>query len=124
MTLLSIELIDINGGGMTTITLFDSGDDTRTYQVPDDWTGDITQLGPGFDTLDLTDTNPQAGAGPGNPLATASDSPGFDPDDVVSMTVFFNGSAGIDNVSFVPEPSTALLLWLGLAGLAAHRARR
>ncbi len=124
VTLLSIELIDIDGGGMTTITLFDSGNDTRTYLVPDDWTGDITQTGPGLDTLDLTDTNPQAGDGPGNPLATASDTAGFDPTDVTSMTVFFNGSAGLDNVSFVPEPSTGLLAALGLLGLAAGRMSR
>ena len=46
---------------------------------------------------------------------------------ITRVEIDFGGSAAIDNVTFepVPEPSTAALLGLGVAGLAARlRARR
>jgi hypothetical protein len=119
--LTSIDLIDINGGGAVTLTLTDSSGDERIYLVPDDWTGDIDLGDVGFDTLDLTTLANQAGVGPGNPDATASQDPGFDANDVVSLSVVFNGSAALDNLVFVPEPSTLFLIGTGLGLLAIRR---
>ena len=124
-TLQSVDLIDINGGGqMTTVTLTDTALNTRTYDVPDEWTGDIDQGDVGIGTLDLTTLLSQAGVGPGNPLATVSEDAGFDASLVQSLEINFMGSAGLDNLSFVPEPSTALMLAMGLIGLAANGSRR
>lgn len=119
----SIELIDINGMGMLDVILRDSAGETRTYAVPDQWTGDITQPGQvGFQVLDLTTLADQLGVGPGG-LATASQTALFDPSDVVQLEVSFGGSAAVDNLVFVPEPTTALLLGLGL-GVMGWRSRR
>jgi len=117
----SIDLIDINGGGNLTVTMRDSATGTRTYTVPDDWTGDIMAGFQGWQTLDLTTLLPQIGVGFGNPVATAADAGGFDAFDVVQVEIAFSGSAGLDNVSFVPEPSTALLVGLGLTALGLRR---
>ncbi len=122
--LLSVDLIDINGGGAVSLTLTDGAGLTRTYSVPDDWTGDIEQLEVGIQTLDLTTLANQVGVGPGKPLATASEDAGFDASDVVLLTVDFDGSAALDNLSFVPEPSTFALLGLAVAGLASLGRKR
>lgn len=121
--LTSIDMVDINGGGNVRLTLEDSAFLTRTYVVPDDWTGDITVTGPpGFQTLDLTTLANQPGIGPGNPNATVSQDAGFTPTDVQRLVVSFDGSAGIDNLVFVPEPSA--LLVLGLGGVVLIRRKR
>jgi hypothetical protein len=124
VTLLTLDLIDINGDGMTVVTLTDTSNRTRTYNVPDDFTGDIDQGDVGIGPLDLTTLLSQNGVGPGNPAATVSQDLGFNANQVISMSVTFNGSAGIDNVTFVPEPSTGLLVAMGLFGLASNRLRR
>jgi len=119
----SIEVIDINGGGMLDVVLRDSAGETRTYAVPDQWTGDITQPGQvGYQVLDLTTLLPQLGVGPGG-FANVSQTLLFDPNDVVQLEVSFNGSAAVDNLVFVPEPTTALLLGLGLGVLSWRRGR-
>jgi hypothetical protein len=119
----SIELIDINGGGMLTVSLFDQGGNSRVYDVPNQWTGDITQPGqPGFQVLDLTTLLPQLGVGPGG-NATAAEFGAFDPTDVINVAISFSGSAAIDNINFVPEPGTALLVGLGLGALGLRRRR-
>lgn len=120
--LTSVDLIDINGGGAVTLTLTDSSGDERIYSVPDDWTGDIVDDGPpGYATLDLTTLANQTGIGPGTPDATATEDAGFDANDVVSLDVVFNGSAALDNLVFVPEPGTLLLLGAGLGLLTLRR---
>lgn len=115
----SVKLIDINGANQSVeLTLLDGSGRERVYDVPDEWTGDIDQGEAGFATLDLTTLLPQTGPGPGNPDATASEDGGFDPSDVVKLSVDFEGSAGLDNLSFVPEPSVLALFLAGAAGLA------
>jgi hypothetical protein len=117
----SIDLIDVNGNGPVIVTLFDQGGLTRTYVAPMHWTFDVSASGPkGFETLDLTTLANQPGEGGG--IATASEQAGFNPNDVINITVTFQGSGGLDNLEFVPEPATGLLI--GLAGFVMLRRRR
>ncbi len=127
----SIDIIDANGGFLADVILFDSGGDTRTYNVPAMWTFDINTCGAacppgqGYDTLDLTTLLPQVGEA--GAIATAAQDLGFTPTDVVRMEVHLIGnpsSGGIDNVVFTPEPSTGLLLSAALLGLLAWRPGR
>ncbi|MEE9293886.1 MAG: hypothetical protein V3W34_02830, partial [Phycisphaerae bacterium] len=98
--MISVDLVDINGGGSSVIVLTDGGGKTRTYSVPDNWTKDISASGPdGFDTLDLTTLAPQLGEG--GATATASEDAGFDATDAVKLTVAFGGSGAMDNLQFV-----------------------
>jgi len=125
VTLTSIDLVDINGGGNVIVTLLDTALNTRTYSVPDKWTGDITVDGPpGFQTLDLTTLANQTGIGPGNPDATAVEDAGFSAANVQTLTLSFDGSAGLDNLVFVPEPSSVLILGLAAAVMVRRRRRR
>lgn len=118
----SIDLVDINGDGALTITLLDLNNNTRTYSIPDKWTFDIDASGPnGYDTLFLNTIAPQNGEGTGGD-ATAVQDALFDQTIVTRMTVNFGGSAGLDNLVFVPGPgSFAALTGVGLLGLARRR---
>jgi hypothetical protein len=117
----SIDLVDINGNAALTVTLEDTLGLTRIYAVPSKWTKDISVDGPdGFDTLLLSTLADQDGEGSSGP-ATASQDAGFNQNQVVSLTIDFTGSAGIDNLVIVPAPGVAVI---GLAGLAAVRRRR
>jgi hypothetical protein len=79
-----------------TVTLIDSGFNTRTFTVPSGWTTDIViDGGTGFNTLDLTDLSAQAGFVAD---ATGSDSGGFDENDVVRIEINFASSAAVDNL--------------------------
>ena len=119
----TIDLIDINGGGALTITLRDTTGKTRTFSIPDSWTNDINAQGPaGFDKLNLRTLAPQDGEGPGG-NATAVETPGFDETIVNRMTVAFGGSAGLDNLVFVPSPGLMSIGGIGLLGLVARRRR-
>jgi hypothetical protein len=114
--LISIDLIDINGGGQTDVT--------RVYDVPSEWTGENTST-QGWDTLDLTTLLAQPGLGTGG-SATAVEDTGFDPYNVRKLEVDFSGSGGVDNLTFrtIPEPGTMALLGLGILGLLARRRQR
>ncbi len=119
--LLSLDLIDINGNGPVDVILQDRAGAMRTYNVAEHWTFDIFVQGRGgYDTLDLTSLDPQTGEGGG--LATVSQDALFDPLDVVMLSVIHSGSAGIDNLVFIPAPSALILLAGGL--LAPRRRRR
>lgn len=94
----SIDLVDIDAGGACTVVLTDGSGNTRTYTVPDDWTGDLVLNGPpGMGTLDLTTLAGQPGFGS---TATATEDAGYDPDNVVSIDVNFGGSAATDNLTW------------------------
>ena len=118
--LLSIDLIDVDGGNTMELTLTDSAGLVRTYSVGNSWTNDVTDMPAGFDTLDLSTLSDQLGEGGG--IATATEDQGFDPSSVVRLRVGINGSGGIDNLTFVPTPGAAALM--GLAGIATMRRRR
>jgi hypothetical protein len=94
------------------------------------WTNDIEDCGfacDGYATFDLQSLIAQAGeAGAGGiappPVVTGP----YDELNVTSLELRFNGgspSAAVDNLSFIPEPSTALLVGLGLVGMARLRQR-
>lgn len=130
VTLTSIDLIDVNGGNHILVVLTDGADRTRTYDVPEMWTHDVTDAPVGFDTLRLDTLVAQQGEGAGGD-ATASEDLGFDPDAVVSLEIVFDGnpatSGAIDNIrgiATLPEPGTALLVGSGLAVLGSARRRR
>ena len=94
---LSIDLIDVDEAaneGMV-VTLTDFAGRTRTYTVPTDWTGDITQGDVGVLSLDLTALAPQPGNNATN--ATAVEDPGYNPNGVASMVIVSGGSGGLDN---------------------------
>lgn len=112
ITALSLDLIDINGNGPAHVTLEDQNGLTRTYSASMHWTYDISVSGPkGFETLDLTTLVNQPGEGGG--VATAVEDAGFNPNDVIKITVLFEGSGAVDNLNFVPEPATFVLLAIG-----------
>ncbi len=133
VTMLSVDLIDIDRNGPATVTLFDGGGDTRTYSAPISWTKDVASDGPdGYDTLDLTTLLAQDGEGPGG-SATAAEVGVFNADDVVQVQVYFDGSAAMDNLVFetgngditqVPEPGTLALVGLGIASLGRRVVRK
>jgi len=119
--ILSIDLLDINGGNDVDIVLTDGMGLTRTFEVPSDWTGDPQDGFTGWATLDLTDLSAQAGGGPGG-MSNAFEDAGFDVLDVASMRIDFAGSGGWNNLKFVPTPGSAAMLAMG--GLVALRRRR
>jgi len=120
--LLSINLVDIDSGAQTTVTLTDGGGGSRVYNVPNNWTGEKSMTLAGWHTLDLTTLLPQPGPGIGGP-ATATDF-GLNPFDVTRLEVQFSGSAGVDGLVFIPEPATMLLAGLGFAVLALRFRKR
>ena len=64
--MLSLDLIDANGGFGADVVLTDGSGNTRLYVVPAMWSEDIfscVQPCNGFETLDLTSLSPQLGEG-------------------------------------------------------------
>ncbi|MEM8835252.1 MAG: hypothetical protein AAGD00_05480 [Planctomycetota bacterium] len=116
--MLSIDMVDINSNGPAWVRLFDSQGESRVYFVPLNWTFDVLSQPMGWDTLDLTSTSPQLGEG--GTSTTVTETSGFDPLDVVRLEVEFDGSAGLDNLSFIPAPGTVAMLG-GLALIARRR---
>jgi len=118
--LVSIDLIDIDRGARTTITLTDGDGDTRVFNVPNNWTGERGHQGStGVGTLDLAANNQ---VGFKSKVATFSDTGLFDLAGVVSMDIYFRGSAALDNlIAYAPNPGPMVPLpapaMLGLAGL-------
>lgn len=130
--LLSLDMVDFNGGAGATLTLTDASSLEREYIVPSKWTYDIAVSqhitgAKGWETLDLTTLADQVGEK--NSKAIASEDAGFDPLNVRSLEVRFDGdpaSAGIDNLTFnvIPEtPSWAIWSLLAAVGLC-WRCRR
>lgn len=120
----AIDLVDVDQNGPVTVTLTDAQGRARTYVVPANWTYEISDPnlpvgGLGYDTLDLTSLADQPGEG--GSVATATEDAGFDAADVQQLKVEFDGSGGLDNLVFVPEPSTACLLAIGVFAVLRRR---
>jgi len=99
---ISIDLIDVDAfpNEGIIITLTDFAGRTRTYTVPTNWTGDLTNSEPGVGTLDLTTLAAQPGFAS---VATAVEDPGYNGNGVSTMTVELGGSGALDNfVASVP----------------------
>ncbi len=54
-------------------------------------------------------------------IANAMQDPLFDPLDVIRLTIVHEGSAGVDNLAFVPAPSALLVVLAGLVGIRRRR---
>ncbi len=98
---LRITLIDIDETNQgVVLVLTDSSGNTRSYNVPSDWTTDIEGDGPpGFAALSLSTMDPQQGHGS---QATATEDGPFDLRDVMSLNVTFMGSGALDNLQICP----------------------
>jgi hypothetical protein len=123
---MSIDLIDIDQGVHMELILTDSAGRQRIYDVPTEWTTDITDAPNGFQTLSFETLMPQ----PAEPLAsgddaTASQDPGFNNFSVRRLEVRILGSspsAGLDNFVFaIPEPAAGTLAIAGAIGLVYRR---
>jgi|GEM_PF-2577284 len=113
--LVSIGLIDFDGASASTVILTDENMNTRTFSVPNDFTGEPGVDGaPGFGMLAF-DLNNQVGFD-GN-IASFVDSGLFDLMNVVTMEFQMGGSGAIDNLTafVIPLPTAGAM---GLAGLA------
>ncbi len=120
--LFSVTLIDINGGVTVTVVLTDTSGNTRTYDVPQQWTNDVSVAPIGYADLDLTTLADQDAEGAGG-AATASEDAGFDASSVVSADFTFTGSAALDNVTFIPAPGALALGCVGGLAMASRRRR-
>lgn len=123
----SIDFVDANGGFHATVILTDGGNLTRTFLVEEKFSQEISNCGicDGYQSLDFTNLGIQVGEGGGT--ASGSEDLGFDSTDVVKLEIQMDGtpsSGGIDNLTFVPEPNSALLLGGALLALGARRSRR
>ncbi len=123
--LISVDIIDVNGNGPVTVTMTDKNGSTREYYAPMHWTYDIsegsTPMGAlGYGTLLLNSMMPQLGEG-GSSVAPPTDISAFDIASVVQLEFEFDGSQAVDNIMFVPEPASALLLCTGAIALIRRR---
>lgn len=121
----SIALIDVDSHVSLDVFLTDSGGNRRRYDVPPNWTNDISDGAPlGYDVLNLTETLlTQTGEGGG--IAPAPTTFGaFNEFDVRQLEVVYQGSSpsgAIDNIVYTPEPGTLLLVGSGLMAFARRR---
>lgn len=121
VTLLSIDLINVGEGTTIDLELEDANGIHRVYGVPQQWTNNLSAAPLGWATLDLTTLTDQAGET--GALAGISQDAGFDPTSVVKLEVDMVGPAGIDNLQFIPEPTTLALVAAGAIGLLRRKRR-
>ncbi|MFV2065635.1 MAG: PEP-CTERM sorting domain-containing protein [Pirellulales bacterium] len=120
----SVDLVDIDPDSHVEVRLTDTSGRRRIYEVPDDWTTDITDAPQGWQRLDLTTLASQ----PSEPNATGDDATvsqdaGFLASQVVQIEFAFTGSAAIDNLNLIPEPTTASLFLSGVIAFSLSRRR-
>lgn len=125
LELISVDIIDVNGNGPVTVTMTDDNGNTREYFAPMNWTFEISAGGlppgaQGYDTLDLNSLVAQPGEG-GGVVAPPTDVGMFDITAVVQLEFEFDGSQAVDNLNFIPEPASALLLCTGAIALIRRR---
>jgi len=122
--MLSVKLVDVDGGNEVLVTMVDFDGKTRLYSVPAGWSFDLSADGPnGYDTLDMTTLAAQMGEG--GSAATAIEDDGFDSSRVTTVFFEFSGSGGLDDVSFrvIPTPGGAGLLALAGGAMLVRRRR-
>ena len=118
--MISIDVIDFNGGFLGEITLTDTSLNTRVYTINSMYTLDMNVA-----TFDLTATGILPN-GPGGGTASVAEFGPFDSAFVDKLEVSFIGaSGGIDNlVVNVPEPTAVALVVLGaIAAMPVLRRR-
>ncbi len=118
--LTSIDVLDVDTNTSMELTLTDAAGRTRTISVPENYTGDIMDGEPGIATIDL------GGAAQESPNVSGlftiiGQASGFDLSDIASLEIAIDGSGALDNLVYVPEPATGLLMICGLVGLARRR---
>jgi hypothetical protein len=102
---MSLRLVDADIDGVpNVVVLTDTSGRSRTYLIPNDWTGDRMLNQPGMGTLDLMTMAPQLGYGS---TTTASEVAGFDVTSVTVIEVNMAGSGGVDDLSWCPSNFTA-----------------
>lgn len=116
----AIDVIDLDVG-VVTMTLTDSMGLTRVVTIPEGFTGDITAGAPGVATIDFTGGAQESPNIPGLFTQVFTEA-GFNIDNITSLLVVNPRSGALDNLVFVPEPTTGILLLLGAA--VAMRRRR
>ena len=120
----SVDLIDINSGARTIITLTDQNGFQRVYDVPANWTNEAPAVA-GFDTLSFLTVDDQEGEGSAGPATVTLNELGYDQNAVASIEFDIRGSGAIDNITIgalVPSPGSAVRF--GAAGLVLVRRRR
>jgi hypothetical protein len=120
----AVDLVDVDQNGPVTVTLTDVMGRIRTYFVPASWTYEVNAQnlppgGKGYDTLDLTTLADQPGEG--GSIATATEDDGFNANSVIQLRLELDGSGGVDNLVFVPEPSSAWLIAVSMLTLIRRR---
>jgi hypothetical protein len=125
---MSIDLIDIDRGVHMELILTDSGGRQRIYDVPTEWTTDITDAPIGYQTLSLETLMPQPAApNAAGEDAMASQDAGFNAFSVRRLEVRILGSSpsgGLDNIVFVvPEPSAGALGLLSALIIVCRQSR-
>ncbi|MEM1423419.1 MAG: hypothetical protein AAGH64_05380 [Planctomycetota bacterium] len=120
----SVDLIDINAGARTIITLTDQNGFQRVYDVPANWTNEAPTIA-GFDTLSFLTVADQEGEGSAGPATVTLNEAGYNQNAVASIEFNIQGSGAIDNITIgalIPSPGS-FALFAG-AGFVAARRRR
>ncbi len=120
VSLTSIDVIDIDDNNLMNFTLTDTGGLTRTVGVPSGYTGDVRFGEPGIATIDFTG-GPQESPNIAGLMTSIAMEAGFNINNVASLDVSFIGSGALDNLVYVPEPATGLLLCMAVAVVARRR---
>ncbi len=116
----SIDVLDIDLGTTVAFTLTDSMNRTRRIYLGHNFTGDIMNGDIGMTTVDFGGAE-QESPNIAGLFSDVTDQSGFDLADIATLEIEIEGSAAIDNLVFVPEPTTGLLMMCGLVGLARRR---
>jgi PEP-CTERM motif len=118
----SIDVIDVDNGNSMMFTLTDSAGRIRTVDVPFNFTGDMSDGDPGSATIDFA-AGTQESPNVSGLFTLVLTEAGFNLGDIASLTVDIRGSGALDNLSYVPEPTTGLLVAMAAFGLVRRKRR-